>query len=94
MCSVEIWYAMKIRDLAPYCHVSPAALHVWIVSSRIYHAQSNGVCSGSWLAFHEEAWNGRAHCCDDKNDVDDVERCLDARIEETHCCILMRFSSL
>lgn len=85
MCSLEIWYAMKMRDLAPCLCVNSVALLMWIISMKIYHAQSDGVRSGSWLAFHEEAWNGKAHCCDDQNDVDDVERCLDARIEETHC---------
>jgi hypothetical protein len=63
MCSVEIWYAMKMRDLAPYLHVSSVA--VWILLMGTYHAQSDGVCSSSWLAFHEEAWNGETHCCDD-----------------------------
>ena len=60
----------------------------------MYHAKRNSVGSGPRLAFHEEAWNGKAHCCDSKDDVDDVERCLDARIEETHCWIVMRFPSL
>ena len=91
---MDIWYAMKMRDLAPYVCVSAAALLVWIVSLEPYHAQGDRVCSGSRLTFHEEAWNGETHCCDDKDDVDDVERCLDARIEEGHCCIVMRFSSL
>lgn len=86
---MEIWYAIKISDLAPYVCVSAAALLVWIVSLEPYHAKGNGVGSGPRLAFHEEAWNGKAHCCDDKDDVDDVKRCLDARIEETHCWIVM-----
>lgn len=46
------------------------------------------------MAFHEEARDGETHCCDNKDDVDDVERRLDARIEETHCWIVMRFRDL
>jgi hypothetical protein len=50
----------------------------------IYHAQCNGVCSSSRLAFHEEAWHGETHCCGDQNDVNDVHQSLDARIEDAH----------
>ena len=85
---------MNRRDLAPCFFVSSAALLVRVLVLEMYHAKSDSVCSGPWLAFHEEAWDGKAHCCDDQDDVDDVERCLDAGIEETHCWTAMRLSSL
>lgn len=59
--------------------------------SGTYHAQSNSIGTGSWLALQEHSWCRYTYDYVDQDDLEDVDFELVSRVEKSHfsCCVLL-----